>query len=195
MMYDRAGDEELMLRVADGNRDALNPLVRRHADALLTFIMRMVGNRHRAEELFQEVFLAVWQRRRGYQYPRPFRSWLFGIAANKCRADFRTQVRAPWSMPLVSADGEFEPSASAADASPVEAAIATETATIVAQAVATLPSQQRAVLILKLWNGLDYAEIARSLGSAPGTVRSHMFHALNAMRCYLEPRLRKSEDK
>jgi RNA polymerase sigma-70 factor (ECF subfamily) len=195
MMYDRAGDEELMLRVADGNRDALNPLVRRHADSLLTFIQRMIGDRHRAEELFQEVFLAVWQRRRGYQYPRSFRAWLFGIAANKCRADYRSELRAPWTMSIAPADSELEPPANAAEPSPVEAAIATETATLVAQAVAMLPAQQRAVLVLKLWNGLDYAEIARSLGSAPGTVRSHMFHALNALRRYLEPRLRQSDDK
>ena len=190
MSYDRAGDEELMMRVAAGNRDAINLLLRRWASPLLTFIERMVGHRQRSEELFQEVFLAVWQQRRRYEYPRPFRSWLFGIAMNKCRADARKMAAAPLAL-----FDETEPAARAGDGSPVEAAIASETATIVAQAIATLPPQQRAVLVLKVWNGQDYADIAKALGRAPATIRSQMFHALNALRRYLEPRLRQSEEK
>ncbi|HEY2147811.1 MAG TPA: sigma factor, partial [Pirellulales bacterium] len=61
MSLERAGDEELMMRVAAGSRDAIIPLIRRWASPLLTFIERMVGHRQRAEELFQEVFLAVWK--------------------------------------------------------------------------------------------------------------------------------------
>ncbi len=74
MSDDRARDEDLMLRVAGGNREAMSPLVRRYASPLLTFIRRMTGDWHRGEELFQEAFLAVWQNRRRYEYPRPFLS-------------------------------------------------------------------------------------------------------------------------
>ena len=65
-------DEVLMARVAPGNREAMTPLLRRLASPLLTFIRRMVGDRHRAEELFQDAFLAVWQHRGRYEFPRPF---------------------------------------------------------------------------------------------------------------------------
>jgi DNA-directed RNA polymerase specialized sigma24 family protein len=82
-------DEQLMAQVAHGRRGQLEPLVRRYASPLLTFIQRMVRNRHRSEELFQEVFLAVWRKRGQYEYPRPFKPWLFAIALNKCRAAFR----------------------------------------------------------------------------------------------------------
>ena len=68
---------------------ASSPLIRRHASRLLTYIQRMIGDRHRSEELFQEVFLAVWSKRRQYKFPRPFRAWLFGIATNQCRSEFR----------------------------------------------------------------------------------------------------------
>src|SRR4051794_36550976 len=88
-------DEWLMAQVAHGKRDLLEPLIRRHAGRLLTFIRRMIGDRHRGEELFQEVFLAVWAKRRQYQFPRPFKAWLYGIALNKCRADFRARPLAP----------------------------------------------------------------------------------------------------
>ena len=84
-------DEWLMAQVAHGQRDCLETLVRRHATRLLTFIERMAGDRHRAEELFQEVFLAVWVKRRQYQFPRPFKPWLYTIAANRCHAAARAR--------------------------------------------------------------------------------------------------------
>ena len=63
-------DEDLMANVALGQRAPLEILVRRHGSALLTFIRRMVGDPHRSEELFQDVFLAVWRKRQQYQFPR-----------------------------------------------------------------------------------------------------------------------------
>ena len=54
-------DEQLMLQVCTGRREAVSVLLRRYASRLLTFIERMVGDRHRGEELFQEVFPAVWR--------------------------------------------------------------------------------------------------------------------------------------
>jgi RNA polymerase sigma-70 factor (ECF subfamily) len=186
MSDDRARDEDLMLRVAGGNREALAPLVRRYASPLLTFIRRMSGDRHRAEELFQETFLALWQNRGRYDYPRPFRAWLFGIAANKCRAEYRQTAG---SLEAVS---EWLVSPVAHDPSPVEAAISSETVALVTRAVATLPPKQRAVLVLRLWNGMEYAQIAKALDRTEATIRSQMFHALAGMRRYLEPRMRRS---
>src|SRR6516225_4995465 len=122
-------DEWLMARVALGERDCLEPLVRRHATRLLTFIERMAGDRHRAEELFQEVFLAVWVKRRQYQFPRPFKPWLYTIAANRCHAAARGR-RPPDSLE------DAAPWAPASTVpSPEESAVATETAALVAAAV------------------------------------------------------------
>ena len=127
-------DEWLMGQVRRGSRESLEKLVRRYASPLLTFIERMVGDRHRSEELFQEVFLTVWTKRKQYKLDRPFRSWLYTIAANRCRSDFRRQ-----SVRAVSAvDVETTP---AAGNSPVQTAIATETASMVETAVARLPSR------------------------------------------------------
>ena len=71
--------------------------------------------------------------------------------------------------------------------SPVETAIATETASRVALAVARLPEQQRLVVVFRVWQGLSYREIADLLDVTEATVRSHMHHALVALRKYLEP--------
>jgi len=181
----REPDERLMQQVALGQREPLEVLLRRYASPLLTFIQRMIGDRHRAEELFQEVFLAVWIRRGAYQFPRPFRAWLFGIAMNKCRADFRRAVPQPIEL------DDCSPVAVAAGGpSPPEAAVAAETAALVAGAVAGLPVAQRTVVVLRVWNGLPYGEIARIVGRSQGTVRAQMFYALKAIRRCLEPRMR-----
>jgi RNA polymerase sigma-70 factor (ECF subfamily) len=173
-------DEFLMSQVADGRSDLLEWLVRRHATALLTFIARMVGDRHRAEELFQEVFLAVWVKRKQYQFPRPFRPWLYAIALNRCRAVFRLRAPAPVSLAC-------EPDPEDSEASPVARTIASETADIVGRAVTSLPPQQRAVVVLRIWEGLPYARIAEVVGCTEGTVRSHMHHGLASLRKVLQP--------
>lgn len=173
-------DEWLMAQVASGRRDMLEPLLRRYASPLLTFICRMVNDIHRSEELFQEVFLAVWVKRRQYQFPRPFKPWLYRIALNKCRETFRGRGR------LTIAE---EAERAADGPSPSDAAIAVETAALVSAAVTRLPRQQRAVVVLRIWDGLAFAEIAEVVGCSEGTVRSHMHHGLIALRKILEPQL------
>jgi RNA polymerase sigma-70 factor (ECF subfamily) len=186
MNQPNGSDEWLMVQVAAGHREHLETLVRRHASGLLTYIHRMIGDRHRAEDLFQDVFLAVWQKRRTYRFPCTFRAWLFAIATNRCRESFRRarpQVAVP-SQELDTAD------TTAAGRTPAECAIATETANLVVAAVARLPDQQRTVLVLRNWNGLPFAEIAEVVGCSEATARSLMHHALTAMRRHLEPQMR-----
>jgi RNA polymerase sigma-70 factor (ECF subfamily) len=180
---DQDRDEYLMARVQHGQPELLEKLLRRHASPLLTFLHRMTGDRHRGEELFQEVFLAVWCKRKQYEYPRPFKPWLYAIALNKCRQALRRQR--PKELPL---SGPTEAAASA-DAGPAEAMIAAETAELVGRAVTALPQKQRAVVVLRVWEGLSYARIAEVLDANEATVRSHMHHGLIALRPRLGPRL------
>jgi RNA polymerase sigma-70 factor (ECF subfamily) len=144
----------------------------------------MLGDPHQAEELFQEVFLAVWTGRKSYDRTRPFRAWLFGIAMNKCRAEFRQRRTQPVPVeaPVLVA--------AATDCSPDEAALAAERAALVAAALAELPDLQRTVMTLRIWQGLSYAEIATLLDRTESTARSHMFHALATVRGFLERRLK-----
>jgi RNA polymerase sigma-70 factor, ECF subfamily len=178
-------DEALMQRVAAGQREPLSILLRRYANSLLTFIRRMSGDHHRSEELFQDVFVAVWKSAHKYRYPRPFRSWLFGIAAKKCQADFRSRVRRPAWI-----DDRGQLAVVGRERAPDEGAIATETATLIEQAVMELPAQRRTVVVMRIWNAFTYAEIASVLECEESTVRSHMFHGLASLRKYLEPRMR-----
>ncbi len=175
-------DEWLMAQAALGQRDALEPLVRRYAGPLVGFIRRLVRDPHRSEELFQDVFLAVWQKRHQYQFPRPFKPWLYAIALNKCRADFRRPGRPTVELEHDSPIVPFAP-----DAAPADAAIAGETAELVARAVHALPPQQRLVVALRVWEGMSYAEIAQMTGRTEATVRSNMHHGLAALRKAMAP--------
>lgn len=182
MNHRTESDEWLMGQVRQGDREALEKLVRRYASPLLTFIVRMIGDRHRAEELFQEVFLAVWTKRRQFKLKYAFRGWLFTIAANRCRSDFRKKQipTAPAHDPATTASGETAPSTTA---------IATETASLVSTAVEQLPPQQRTVVVLRIWNGLSFREISEVVGTTESAARSNMHRGLQTMRGYLEPRL------
>jgi RNA polymerase sigma-70 factor (ECF subfamily) len=184
MTPDVERDEDLMWQVAQGCSERLGPLLRRHATPLLSFIHRMVGDRHRSEELFQEVFLAVWLKRGQYQFPRPFKPWLYAVALNRCREALRS--RRPGVVQLPD-EGERTPCANGPG--PPDHIMAAETAEVVAAAVLALPPQQRAVVLLRIWDGLSYADIAPVVGCSLDTVRSHMHHALKALRQALTPRL------
>ena len=173
-------DEWLMAQVALGRQDALEILLRRYASPLLTFIRRMIGDHHRSEELFQEVFLAIWQKRHQYKMTLSFRGWLYAIALNTCRAEFR-RVRLTCRVlqqDEVSSPGGCGPAG--------ELLISTEDSTLVLSALRRLPMNQRAVAVLRIWSGLSYAEIAAALGRREGTVRAHMHHALISLRECME---------
>ncbi len=173
-----------MADVARGKSDALEALIERHAGPLLTFIQRMTGDYHQGEELFQDVFLAVWCKRHLYQFPRPFKTWLYAIAVNRCRDRFRRAP--PRAAPL--ADREIQEPLSARS-SPLTTAMATETAALVAGAVALMPEPQREVVVLRVWQQMSYAEIGQVLDQPEATVRSHMHRGLSTLREMLEGRL------
>ena len=176
------GDEELMADVAAGWDERLEPLVRRHADALLRFLERMTRDRHRAEELFQETWLAVWRGRRGYDPESPFRAWLYRIALNKCREAGRRR-REP-----VVANGERSPGERAASGnpSPAQSAATSEAAARAVDALDRLPPRQRAVTVMRIYGGLSLREIAEATGRGEGTARANLHHALRRLRRELD---------
>ena len=183
MKANTQSDEWLMGQVVSGKRDCLESLVRRYATPLLTYLTRMCGDRHRAEELVQEVFLAVWTKRKTYKLNKQFKAWLYTIATNKCRSAFRGAK----GKPMASLDDAVGFSPPEENAGPMEAAVGVESAHIVTAAVAALPEQQRMVVTLRIWGGMSYAEIAASAGRTEATIRSHMHRALQSLRESLTP--------
>ena len=178
-------DETLMARTADGDRACLELLVRRHATPLLTFLARMAGDRHRGEELFQEVFLAVWVKRRQYQHPRPFKPWLYAIAVNKCRAAFRLAAGVVGAADRRRPDGRRR----LAGRRPRGRRDRRPRRPRRGPAPGTTTRRRHAARL----EGLSYARIAEIVDCTEATVRSHMHHGLAALRKQLEHKLARFE--
>jgi RNA polymerase sigma-70 factor (ECF subfamily) len=169
-------DESLMKQIALGSHPHLETLIRRHAQSVFTFATRYLGSVQRGEEAFQDTILALWARRSSYRCPDNFRPWLFRIALNKCRqllrpSDALTRENAADPDHL---DTSHAPSPST---SPLETALA------------LLPDQQRAILILRLWNGMSCAEIAETLNLSECTIPSAIHNALANLHRHLDPGL------
>ena len=76
-------DEELLARVAEGDRDAFGDLYQRYARAVLGLALRRLGDRGRAEDAVQEAFASVWRAARSYKPERgPVAPWLYAVARN-----------------------------------------------------------------------------------------------------------------
>ena len=166
-------DEYLMAGLADGRPESLERLIRRHAGGLLTFLRRMVGDAHRSEELFQEVFLSVWRNRRSYQFPRPFKPWLYAIARNTCLSALRAQ--------------SYRNTANLSDvAEPATTVNSTAPTVDWERMLARLPEAQRDAITLFYFEERSVAEVAALLGVPEGTVKSQLHRARRALADMLE---------
>ena len=170
MDYRESSDETLMEATRAGSHAAMEVLVRRFAARLLTFLMRLTGRLHVAEDLFQETFVAVWAKRETYHVGRAFNPWLYAIAVNKHRERGRRKahVRELPAVPVVELD-EDPPDARDRFA---EARLA----------LGKLGDRQREVVVLHLYGGLSYAQIGECLGVGETTARGYMFEALGVLR-------------
>src|SRR6266702_5635797 len=88
-------DEELLAAYRQGDRGSFAKLVERYQRELFHFLVRFLGDRAAAEDIFQEAFLQVHQSADQFDLQRRFRPWLFTIAANKARDLMRSQARRP----------------------------------------------------------------------------------------------------
>lgn len=170
--------ERLMLNYRDGDEDAFDTLYRRYRRPLLDFIYRMVMNAADAEDLCQEAFLRVIRGKKKYEATGQFKTWLFQIALNLCRGWLRRMKhRSHLSLNasvLSQDDEEVELQELIPDTSPdpVKCVETNELETIVQQAIASLPEDQRSVVILREYQGLKLSEIAEIMDCPVGTVKS-----------------------
>ena len=86
-------DHELIHLFQDGNLDALESLVLRHKDKLYTSILFLVKDKYLAEDIFQDVFIRIFDRRRSYDPAQRFSTWLWRIALNLCYDELRRVQR------------------------------------------------------------------------------------------------------
>ena len=140
----------------------------------------MSGRSDLSESLTQEAFVRVIESRDRFDPSRSFRAWLYTIARNLLRDEWKRQSRSP----LVDQELDEAMNAGAAPG-PEELAVLSEERGRLLQAIARLPANQREVLMLHEFDRLTHREIAEMRGEPAGTIRSQFFYALNALRSAL----------
>lgn len=182
-----AQDRELMARVQAGDEAALGVLMGRWERPVKAVIARLVGNATEAEELAQEAFVRLWQRRDRFRDGAEFRPWMLSLALNLARNRLRWWRR----RPLVALE-EWTALPPADGADGIGALEARERAEAVRAAVAALPLEQREALVLFEYEGLGQAEIAEIAGTTPKAVERRLERARAALRVTLARWLRRA---
>jgi RNA polymerase sigma factor (sigma-70 family) len=169
-------DSRIIARIAAGDREALAELYREWRRPLFAYLVQLTaGDTGMAEEILQDVLVAVWKNAGMFAGRSTARTWLIGIARRQAHNTLRrrTLPRAPLEE-MASMPG--------GGPGPESQAIATAERAEVAAALAMLPLGQREILHLTFGQDLSYAEIAAVLDIPLGTVKSRLNSAKQAMR-------------
>ncbi len=173
-------DEDLLSRVADGDRDAFGDLYRRYARAVLGLALRRLGDRGRAEDAVQEAFMSIWRAARSYDRERgPGAPWLYAVARNAIADRGRARIEPPAELPDSAADSP----------GPADRAEQSWLAWRVHRALEELPETERTVLELAYWSELSQSEISGFLGLPLGTVKTRTRSGLRRLAEELEEEL------
>jgi RNA polymerase sigma-70 factor (ECF subfamily) len=177
-------DEELLRRCARGDAAAYRELVERVEKPLVNFILRFVGERSVAEDLFQETFVRVVKTLGSFKPEASLSTWIFTIARN-LSLDWLKAKRRHRETPLDAASSEekgrviyFKDVLRSGAAAPEERAEASEDERRVSANLAKLSPIKREALVLRIYAGLQYSEIARIQNAPVGTVKFRIHEAL-----------------
>lgn len=187
---ERDPDVRLMLAVQLDDTTAFDELVSRYESRLISVLALLMGDREQARDLSQEVFMRVFRARKTYQPTAEFCTWLFTIANNvACNA--RRGRRFPYQ--LNPGDSEMfvvGPVPTESAVMPSHALDRAEEVALVRKAIAGLSERQRSALVLCKFQGMSYAEIARTMGTTPKAVKALLARARDNLRVSLAPYVR-----
>lgn len=186
-------DHELMARLKDAEGDDLvagfDVIVHRYKNAIVSFLYRYVGDFRTAEDLAQETFLRIFRKIKEYNHTAKFSTWLYTIASNLAKDEFKRRVRHPAKSLDWAAGGGADTTreipqlkADTTESVPQARIEVDETRGSVNQALKQLEENDREILLLKDVQGLSYDEIAQVLGLPMGTVKSRISRARLAFK-------------
>ncbi len=175
MIFREVEDRDLVAKARRGNVDAYNLLVSRWERRVFNYILRLVGHREDALDISQEVFLKAYQNLGKLDDESRFAPWLYRIAHNESFSLLRRNRPdgAEYKEPL--------PRPSGPHLLPVETSLA------VTAALDRLSSEQREAVVLKIYQGFKFEEMAEILGCPVSTVKSRVYTALDLLKETLAP--------
>ncbi|HJT88819.1 MAG TPA: sigma-70 family RNA polymerase sigma factor [Bryobacteraceae bacterium] len=181
MIFRAVEDADLIRQAARGAVEAYNLLVSRWEKRVYNYLLRITGHREDALDLTQDVFLKAYQNLRKLEDPARFAPWLYRIAHNEAYSMFRKR------RPETDVD-ELEPEGTGqgivvggSSVFPMELSLA------VAGALERLSPEQREAVVLKIYQGFKFEEMADILGCPVSTVKSRLYAALELLKADLAP--------
>ena len=175
-------------RAVEGLAEAdFDQLMRLHQRRIYRLLLGMLRDPDAADSLTQECFLRAWRKRAGFRGEASVTTWLVRIAVNLARDHARNRRLAFWRR-LFAAPGENDAARAQAEqlpsrqAGPEQALVARQELDAVWSVVEALPQQQKAVFLLRFVDEMSLEEIAQALGLRVGSVKSHLFRALSAVK-------------
>ena len=178
--YRQQSDEELMLRLLKKEREAFSVLYDRYAGEIVNFFYRRLGkDEDKAQDFLHDLFLKLLNNPEKYTPEKAFRPWLYSIAMNMCRNEYRSlKVREDYRLsgfPVIS--GSFEGSETI-DMKLFEKELTTR--------LNLLDESHREVFLLRFQQELSISEIAELMGCPEGTIKSRLFYTLKALSVQLK---------
>ncbi len=180
----RLADEDLLVHVADGDERAFEVLYDRHGKVAWSLAYRLIGEHGAAEDLVQEVFLAVWNQAERYSVAKgSVRTWILAILHNRAIDRLRQSAAGKRRQEALEHVAAVAPDAPDAADEALDRVAAGELVT----ALGEVPDDQLQVIRLAYYGGYTHHEIAEMLSVPLGTVKSRMRLGLERMRRTLDP--------
>jgi len=184
--HDLMSDEALIEVVQRGDRDAATCLYHRHIDRIHRICYRIVLDSSQVPDCVQEVWTKVFQNLGRFQCERSFAAWLNAVAAHTAIDYYRRWKRQGSRVDLDEIGVESLASDERVDSRPLDDATIRRQ---IHQALEEVSVSQRTAFVLRYFEGMPLAEIARTLGCREGTVRTHLRRCLLALRARLTVQL------
>lgn len=169
-------DASLVAKARRGDLGAFDELVRLHSRMAGRLALRLLGNREDAEDAVQDAFAKAWSHLADFRGDASFRTWVLHITANVAQDLLRKRGRRAGR-----ADAELEEAVSELD-SPRRTAEARDHLALLREAVDALPPRQRLALLLRIYEGLDYEDVAAVLGTTVNATRVYLALARQSLR-------------
>lgn len=178
---DQISDTHLMIRYRDGDVDAFDELYHRHKSTLYRFMVNSCNSNAVAAELFQDVWARVVNGRHGYSDSAPFAAWLYRIARNRLIDFYRSDKNSKLTTSL-DLDNESHVTQLQTPLQPDELAELATRKDALSVALATLPDEQREVVLLRHIAGFGVQEISELVNENAETVKSRLRYAFTKLR-------------
>ncbi len=174
MIFREVEDADLIRQARRGDVDAYNALVSRWERRVYNYLLKLVGDREDALDLAQDVFLKAWQALRKLDDVGRFSPWLFRIAHNEAYSLLRR------SRPQVEMEDQVTGDA-------VKRLYPAELSLAVQRALDGLTPEQREAVVLKVYEGFKFEEMAEILDIPVSTIKSRLYTALEELKGALAP--------